>query len=144
MKCGIYMMGVFAAMDCFNLLFTIMNIFKLVPAGIIPCVFSFLLMLTAVSLFGQYSLLDNTDTRRRLIVACAMMMVANVITFFGISLVALISEDLNVNHVLRLLPDYLIPVALWFYYRMVCQSWATLGDQVGQSENHQRERESHR
>ena len=85
-------------------------------------------------LFSRYMCLDNYDTRKRLVTACAMMMVANAISFIGVALAAIISPELKGNHVLRMLPDYLIPIFLWFYYRMICQQWVELGDKVGQTE----------
>ena len=115
------MMGVFAAMDMFNLLRTIMQLFQVVPAATTPCWVSLLLMATSVMLFSRYYCVDNYDTRKRLVVACAMMMVANGIAFLGVALSAIISPELKANHILRMLPDYLIPVLLWFYYRMICQ-----------------------
>ena len=114
-------MGFIAALDMLNLFRTIMQLFQVVPAATTPCWLSLLLMATSLMLFIRYYFVDNYDTRKRLVVACAIMMVANTIAFIGVALACVISPELKANHILRMLPDYLIPVFLWFYYRMICQ-----------------------
>ena len=121
MKCGIIMIGIIAVVDTITLLTTIGRLFAVVPLSAIPCFLSLLLMLTNVMLFGRYFCIDSSDTRRRLVVGCAMMVVANIITFVGVSLACIISPELKASHILRLLPEYLIPMVIWAYYRMICQ-----------------------
>ena len=123
LKCGIIMIGAIAMFDTLQLMGTINFLFQVLPAASIICFISLLMMTTTVMLFLRYFCLDNYDTRKRLVVGCALMVTANMVTFIGVSIACFASEQLKGSYIVQLVPQYIIPMLLWVYYRMICQQW---------------------
>ena len=63
-----------------------------------------------------------------------MMIMANISMLFGLSLAVMVSDDVDKSLVARMIPTYLLPCFVWFYYRIICQQWMKLGADVGQQE----------
>ena len=121
LKCGIIMIGLIAVSDLSQLSSTTARVVQIVPMATIPCIISMPLMFFAVCLFFRYFCLDNYDTRSRLVTASFLMIVANAITFFGLSIAILLKKDLNGNMFWGLIPTYVFPMVLWAYYREICK-----------------------
>ena len=99
--------------------YIIINISQ-VPAAAIPCFISMILMMTTVLFFMRYFCVDNYDNRRRLVLGCKLMMIANAITFFGILIAVIASEKIKFSRLVRMFPTYVLPIFLWAYYSVIC------------------------
>ena len=133
------MLGLMAISDFSQLFATTYTFTKIAPKAAIPCIISLPLMFAAVCVFLRYFCLDNYDTRSRLVTGSLFMVIANFITFVGLTLAIIFSKDIPGRMFWGLIPTYVFPMVLWVYYREICKQWVTLGETVAEAELRQRE-----
>ena len=130
LKCGIYFIGVMAVMDfSYEISRTaLMAEHFSVVIGIltIPCL---LFMVTNISFHLLYCFRDSARNRRFLVQGCSLQITANILILFGWILASIFVEGIGGSLLLQMIITYTIQILCWFYFRMVCSQWVSLGDQ---------------
>ena len=131
------MIGVQCAIEFGSLILTTITISKLVLWLGIIFIVALVPFAVCLFLFLRYLLNDNFTTRSNLVKGCAGVILANIIACIGLFVGSWFVEEI---HFFQHLIEYGINILIWFYYRMICQMWAKLGDRTAQQHEAQNQR----
>ena len=133
MKCGIILIGLSAMIDTLQMVGDILILLKTSTLVAIFFMVACLGMVINVFLFIRYFVSDTGLTRKNLVTGCFIMMVANAFAYFGVIIGVIFVPEIKIHALLNLLPKYLFPILIWFYFRMICYQWAAIGIASGMS-----------
>ena len=123
MKWGIVLIGVYLAMDVFTLMGMLQAFQGLSIIIFASHAVSLIPVILGAYLFAKYFCNDTESSRKKLILACALMIVANCLEFAGVVLAAVLDPNIPFNFILKFLPINGLAVLVYFYFRMVCIEW---------------------
>lgn len=80
-------------------------------------------MFLALGIFLNYYVKDNAATRYNLVLACALMVFANIVEFSGALIASIIDPNVPGNIVFVFLPTNGLAIFIYWYFRIICQQW---------------------
>ena len=127
MKCGIILIGVSVFMDLGNDFVMIQKMKEISYLVMAFYIAAAILVSFAFALFLAYFCSDTPKTRNNLVIACALMIFANIISYTGIVLGSIIEDDIPFSSMLTFIPINGIQILIYYYFRMICKEWAMMG-----------------
>ena len=108
------------------------------------CIPALLFIFTSCFIFVKYCIRDNGTNRRHLVVGTSLMIFANAYLLVLWFAAAMFLKEVGAETLLSVSVTYVFNIAIWFYFRMTCQQWVTLGDMIGIRDHNAQAQAQHR
>ena len=83
-------------------------------------------MFVALMFFFVFYFSDTFKNRYNLVLACALMIFANLIAYFGIVIGAIVEPDIPRSAILQFLPVIGLSAVMYWYFRIVCKDYSLM------------------
>ena len=78
------------------------------------------------------------ETRSNLVLACALMVLGEIIAYAGIIVGAIFIPEIPGAAIMTFLPVNGLQAAIYFYFRWICSEWKNMGPTVNAAQPSQR------
>ena len=84
-------------------------------------------MVLALIIFIIYFIKDSKQNRANLVLACSLMILANILAYAGILIGALLVDEIPISATMTMLPVNGLGALIYFYFRYICIEWEQMG-----------------
>ena len=120
---GIVFISIMILMDGLKQYTMISNMFPISHLIFAIEVVAVLPILLALFIFILYFIKDTKQSRSNLVLACSLMILANIVAYAGIIIGALVVDEIPVSAIMSLLPVNGLGALIYFYFRYICIEW---------------------